>query len=335
MKNYTQLFSGFFIAILVLFGMGATVYYRQVMAPASGLTDKAIVIWDGTNGLKVKNNLVTIQTDGTIGNGTWSIDASGNAVFLSTEYQSLLVSTLTLSNPIPSSYVTNSVASRIAMFGADYKLTYDIAETGAGALVRSNAPSLGGNVLINGTNLMEYIDTKGAGSVATDTIWDANGDLVVGTGANTATRLGINKIGDRLLWDGTNIVWRNNLIWWEFSEEFGNSPTSGDLAVASGNGGGNVAGGYAGEVGHPGVVGGTTGATTTSGYTVISTRNNALVGGRERILSKRGLKLQLHFQVQNLTFYQLDSSIQLLLLHLWMEHILDYPLSPTCGNVLQ
>lgn len=56
---------------------------------------------------------------------------------------------------------------------ADYVMTYDAS---AGALKK---------VLLNN------LPGSGGGSVATDTIWDAKGDLAVGTGANTASRLAI------------------------------------------------------------------------------------------------------------------------------------------------
>lgn len=39
----------------------------------------------------------------------------------------------------------------------------------------------------------------GGGDVATDTIWDAKGDLAVGTGANTAARLAVSDNGKRLV----------------------------------------------------------------------------------------------------------------------------------------
>ena len=46
---------------------------------------------------------------------------------------------------------------------------------------------------INGSNVA--LGAGGGGSVATDTIWDAKGDLAVGTGANTSARLAIGANG--------------------------------------------------------------------------------------------------------------------------------------------
>lgn len=47
----------------------------------------------------------------------------------------------------------------------------------------------------------------GGGSVATDTIWDAAGDLAVGSGADTAARLAKGNNGDVLTISGGNVVW--------------------------------------------------------------------------------------------------------------------------------
>ncbi len=51
------------------------------------------------------------------------------------------------------------------------------------------------------------VTTFGAGSVATDSIWDAAGDLIVGTGANTAAKLTIGTSGYVLTSNGTTAVW--------------------------------------------------------------------------------------------------------------------------------
>lgn len=48
---------------------------------------------------------------------------------------------------------------------------------------------------------------SGSGSVATDAIWDAAGDLAVGTGANTAARLAIGSAGTHLTSNGTTAAW--------------------------------------------------------------------------------------------------------------------------------
>lgn len=50
-------------------------------------------------------------------------------------------------------------------------------------------------------------DGGGAAAVATDTIWDAAGDLAVGSGANTAVRLAKGNDGDVLTVTGGNVAW--------------------------------------------------------------------------------------------------------------------------------
>lgn len=47
----------------------------------------------------------------------------------------------------------------------------------------------------------------GSGSVATDAIWDAAGDLAVGTGANTAAKLSLGTTGKVLVSNGSTAVW--------------------------------------------------------------------------------------------------------------------------------
>lgn len=47
----------------------------------------------------------------------------------------------------------------------------------------------------------------GAGSIATDAIWDAAGDLAVGDGSNSASRLAIGPVGATLISDGTTAEW--------------------------------------------------------------------------------------------------------------------------------
>ncbi len=69
--------------------------------------------------------------------------------------------------------------------------------------------TLGTNLSITGTTLDA---TGGSGNVATDTVWDAKGDLVVGTGANTASRLAVGTNGQILVADSaeaTGLKWAN------------------------------------------------------------------------------------------------------------------------------
>lgn len=83
-----------------------------------------------------------------------------------------------------------------------------------------------GLAIITGTDVqtaLEELDgaVGGAGSVAGDVIWDAAGDLAVGTGANTAARLAIGNVGGAL----SRI---NGAVAWNSGTSFPGSAASGD-----------------------------------------------------------------------------------------------------------
>lgn len=61
------------------------------------------------------------------------------------------------------------------------------------------------------TGAAVWVDLIGAGgAVATDAIWDAAGDLAVGSGADTAARLAIGASNTHLISDGATALWRSN-----------------------------------------------------------------------------------------------------------------------------
>lgn len=60
-----------------------------------------------------------------------------------------------------------------------------------------------------GTETGPLVSAVGAGSVATDAIWDAAGDLAVGTGADTAARLGIGNAGGALSRVNGAVAWNS------------------------------------------------------------------------------------------------------------------------------
>lgn len=62
---------------------------------------------------------------------------------------------------------------------------------------------------------------SGGGAVATDAIWDAAGDLAVGTGANTAARLAKGAAG-------ANLSTYNGVVTWNGGTSFPASPATGD-----------------------------------------------------------------------------------------------------------
>jgi hypothetical protein len=61
-----------------------------------------------------------------------------------------------------------------------------IGATGTGVTIAAGSVAL---VECDGTNVLAATSSGGSGDVATDAIWDAAGDLAVGSGANTASRL--------------------------------------------------------------------------------------------------------------------------------------------------
>jgi hypothetical protein len=87
-------------------------------------------------------------------------------------------------------------------------------ETGSGALVFASSPTLvapilgtpASGTLTNCTGL-PAAGVAGLTTVATDVIFDAAGDLVLGTGANTAARLVIGATGNVLRSNGTTAAW--------------------------------------------------------------------------------------------------------------------------------
>ena len=71
---------------------------------------------------------------------------------------------------------------------------------------------------VSTTNLQAvktFVGGGGGGSVATDAIWDAKGDLAVGTGANTASRLAVGTDGKQIYADAaesTGLRWGASII---------------------------------------------------------------------------------------------------------------------------
>lgn len=81
---------------------------------------------------------------------------------------------------------------------------------------------------INGSSVLGSGDlvVSGVGSVATDSIWDTKGDLAVGTGANTASRLAVGANGQVLTADSAEATWTK----WSNPAGGGDALTSGTLA---------------------------------------------------------------------------------------------------------
>lgn len=122
----------------------------------------------------------------------------------------------------------------------------------------------------------------GGGSVATDTIWDAAGDLAVGTGSNTAVKLPIGTIGSFFVSDGTTAEWISPITHAWIYEEFIGSEDSGDagaLGWSRYNGGGSITHTSA-EANHPGVLRIDTGTVSTNFMVMILRgQTQILLGG--------------------------------------------------------
>ena len=87
----------------------------------------------------------------------------------------------------------------------------------------------------------EITAAGGGGNVATDPIWDVEGDLVVATGNDAATRIPIGSAGTFLRSDSTTADWSTT--------SFPNSAATGDVIVAtSANNYDNLTPGTAGDV---------------------------------------------------------------------------------------
>jgi hypothetical protein len=57
----------------------------------------------------------------------------------------------------------------------------------------------------------QYVGISGSG-ISTDSIWDAVGDLVVGTGANAASALTKGTENDVLITGSTTLEWTDSIV---------------------------------------------------------------------------------------------------------------------------
>lgn len=65
-------------------------------------------------------------------------------------------------------------------------------------------------MLTNSSGTEHSVEPANTGSVATDTIWDAAGDLVVATGADAAARLAKGNAGGTLAMGNSAVIWNAN-----------------------------------------------------------------------------------------------------------------------------
>lgn len=105
MKIQYNISSAILLLILLLFGTAAS-GVKNVVGPGSSVNN-ALVVFDGTNGFKIKNASILVLENGTISNGVWYINPDGSAVFSSGAYTTMSISNLTvLSNFIVNAYTT-------------------------------------------------------------------------------------------------------------------------------------------------------------------------------------------------------------------------------------
>lgn len=89
--------------------------------------------------------------------------------------------------------VTNTKTLTLTAAG-DYNITFPNS---------MSFPADADGYLKNTSGVLSWAAAAGGGDVATDTIWDAKGDLAVGTGANTASKLTVGTNGQMLYADST------------------------------------------------------------------------------------------------------------------------------------
>lgn len=110
------------------------------------------------------------------------------------------------------------------------------------SLAKSGSTPLSGAITLSqGTNITltqsgQDISIAASGAVATDTIWDAKGDLAVGTGADTASRLAVGANDTVLVaasGEVTGAKWSATLAGLTLTSPVINTPT-GDVATKTG-----------------------------------------------------------------------------------------------------
>lgn len=152
--------------------------------------------------------------------------------------------------------------------------------TGTGAIQSGTVGTSGQVLTSNGAGVLPTFQAAGGGgSVATDTIWDAAGDLAIGTGSNTAARLAIGPFGSSLVSISTTSEWvhpTTHLYLWDHFDGGVSSPYSlGWQSIGSGG----AIGQKAAETGAQGILAldTTTSATTARG---INRGGNSVLPGQ-------------------------------------------------------
>lgn len=159
---------------------------------------------DGVLGLQSRQvHVLSTLTNG----GNVDIDPRNDAIDLALTQNAIL----SFSGPAPTQYQEIRVLLRQDATGG-WTVTWPSSVTWAGTSVP--VPSTAANTVF----VVRLVTADGgatwlgvAPAVSSDTIWDAAGDLVVGTGADTATRLAVDTVGGKSLSSDPNAT--NKLSW--------------------------------------------------------------------------------------------------------------------------
>lgn len=169
-----------------------------ILAPGSNLTaDRTLTITTGD-----ADRTLTISASATIsGTNTGDVTLSGTPDYITIANQVITVGLVDLAADVTG----DLPLANLAQASAASKLLGRGSASGAGDYQEI---TLGTGLSMSGTTLSA---TGGSGSVATDTIWDAKGDLAVGTGADTASKLTVGSDGKTIVADSTQttgLAWK-------------------------------------------------------------------------------------------------------------------------------
>jgi len=169
-----------------------------IIAPGSNLTaDRTLTITTGD-----ADRTLTISASATIsGTNTGDVTLSGTPDYITITNQVITVGLVDLAADVTG----DLPLANLAQASAASKLLGRGSAAGAGDYQEI---TLGTGLSMSGTTLSA---TGGSGAVATDTIWDAKGDLAVGTGADTAQKLTVGSDGKTIVADSTQttgLAWK-------------------------------------------------------------------------------------------------------------------------------
>mgnify|MGYP000986724213 CR=1 FL=1 len=169
-----------------------------ILAPGSNLTaDRTLTITTGD-----ADRTLTISASATIsGTNTGDVTLSGTPDYVTISGQIITVGLVDLTADVTG----DLPLANLAQASAASKLLGRGSAAGAGDYQEI---TLGTGLSMSGTTLSS---TGGSGSVATDTIWDAKGDLAVGTGADAAQKLTVGSDGKTIVADSTQttgLAWK-------------------------------------------------------------------------------------------------------------------------------